>query len=482
MTIGKRIVIGFVIAGIVPIVLGLLALRSIDGLMQTSAWVAHTQAVIAELEGVASHVGTLDAAGRGYALTGDETYLTAQEADARTLHDGLDSLRRLVADNDTQLRRIERLEPMVEARIDRIREVADVRRAKGLADAAAEVATGKGRRLTEDVSRVLDEMRSSERELLDARTREAAASASATSGAIVVGMLLAVLVVLIASIMIVRSITVPVRLIVSQLTTTSSELLAGTTEQAAGAQQQATAVTQTVSTVDEVTQTAAHSARGAQALGEKIQRSLEIGQSGRRAVDGSVAATEALRRQIESTAESILTLSGQAQSIGDIIASVNDIAEQTNILALNASIEASRAGEHGRGFAVVAAEVRALAEMSKKSTAQVRRMLSDVQRSTNAAVVSIEDVTKGVANTGRVAAESGETIQALGAALAEASQVGAQIVASAGQQATGMAQIHQAMRSLDQVAKQNMAATRQAEQAARNLSELGSRLTIIVGH
>ena len=94
---------------------------------------------------------------------------------------------------------------------------------------------------------------------------------------------------------------------------------------------------------------------------------------------------------MEATAENILALAEQAQAIGEIIATVNDIAEQTNLLALNAAIEASRAGEQGKGFAVVAGEVKALADQSKKATAQVRQILGEIQKATNTAVLSTEE-------------------------------------------------------------------------------------------
>src|SRR5207245_6843068 len=111
--------------------------------------------------------------------------------------------------------------------------------------------------------------------------------------------------------------------------------------------------------------------------------------------------------QVESTGENILALAEQAQAISQIISSVNDIAEQTNLLALNAAIEASRAGEHGKGFSVVAAEVKSLADQSKKATAQVRQILGEIQKATNTAVLSTEQVTKGVASAGNVAGEAG---------------------------------------------------------------------------
>ncbi len=164
-------------------------------------------------------------------------------------------------------------------------------------------------------------------------------------------------------------------------------------------------------------------------------------------------------------------------TIGEIIATVNDIADQTNLLALNAAIEASRAGEHGQGFTVVAGEVRALADQSKKATAQVRQILGEIQKATNTAVLSTEEVTKGVSSAIKVGGQAGETIKALADTLAEVSRATTQIVASVSHQATGMAQIHQAMKNIDTVAKQNSVATRQAAQAAENLNHLGIQLT-----
>jgi methyl-accepting chemotaxis protein len=267
-----------------------------------------------------------------------------------------------------------------------------------------------------------------------------------------------------------------VREATAKLSSASAEILASASQQAAGAREQAAAVSQTVATVDEVTQTADQVAQRAKRVGEAVQRNLESGRTGRKVVEESAAALRAVQEKVESTAENILALAEQAQAIGEITATVTDIAEQTNLLALNAAIEASRAGEQGRGFSVVAGEVRTLADQSKKATAQVRQILGEIQKATSTAVLSTEEVTKGVASATKVADQAGATIKALHDTLGDAAEAAAQIVASASQQAIGMNQIHQAMKNIDQVTRQTSVGMQQAEQAAQNLNALGNQL------
>lgn len=262
----------------------------------------------------------------------------------------------------------------------------------------------------------------------------------------------------------------------NRLASATAEILAGTTQQAAGAQEQASAVSQTVTTVDEVLQTAEQSTQRARVVADSSQRASEIGRAGRKAVEESIAVMGAVKEQTETVAANILSLAERAQSIGEIIATVNDIAEQTNLLALNAAIEASRAGEHGKGFGVVAAEVRALAEQSKKATSHVRQILGEIQKGTNGAVMAAEEANKSVNSAMKVVEQAGETIKSLANTISEAAQAASQIAASAGQQTTGMTQIHQAMKNVNQVTNQNLASTRQAERAAQDLNRMGSRL------
>ena len=273
----------------------------------------------------------------------------------------------------------------------------------------------------------------------------------------------------------VESLLAAIRDATGRLSTASTEILASTSQHAAGVQEQAAAITETVATVAQVAQTAAQASDRARGMGEVARKNLEVGAAGKLAVEGSIVAMGRLKEQVESTAENMVMLAEQAKAIGEIIATINDIAEQTNLLALNAAIEAARAGEHGRGFAVVAGEVKALADQSKKATVQVRQILGEIQRATHTAVLSIEQVTKGVAEAVQAGGRSEATISTLADTLADAAQAAAQIVASSGQQATGMSQINLAMKDLDVVSRQALAATRQVEQAARNLNMLGGQ-------
>jgi methyl-accepting chemotaxis protein len=426
---------------------------------------------------------------RGFLLTGEAPYLQPYEEARQNLATTLARLRELTRDNADQQQRLNALEPKVRDKLKELQKTVELRQKdKGL-DAALEVVrSGEGKALMDEARDIIRAMKDEENALLKRRDADAeqwnaaaATSARATRYTIAAATLLAALFVTVAGFFIARSITNPIREGVAQLTSSAAEILASTAQQAAGAQEQAAAVSQTVTTVNQVSQTSEQAARQTKGVGESVEHTLEVGQTGCEAVEGSIAALVTVKEQVEATAGNILALAEQATAIGEIIATVNDIAEQTNLLALNAAIEASRAGEHGRGFAVVAGEVKALADQSKKATAQVRQILGEVQRATNTAVLSTEEVTKGVAAAGKVADQAGQTIRALTETLGEAARAAAQTVASAGQQAAGIAQVHQAMKNIDQVARQNLAATRQAEQAAQNLNALGAELARLIG-
>ncbi len=545
MSIGKRIALTFGLVLAILVLVGVFSYRGTAKLTEAVAagkeatgWVTHTHEVNIALGRLLSQLEEIETSQRGYLLTGNDKYLEPYTNGKAVIDSALESLKDLTSTVPAQQQRLQELRPKIQEKWRVLKEGIDLSKAKGVEanQAALKAKLDEGRVIMDEIRHQIAAMQDANKELLQTRTAtaderasEADAAARATFWTIGLGTAAALAIVAVAGFLLTRSITAPVRRLVEgtekvgkgmldhrlnlvrrdeigtlanafdrmtekrqeahnaireavgQLSSSAAEILASTTQQAAGAQEQAAAVSETVATVDEVTQTSDQASQRAKGVGEAVQRALDVGKEGRRVVGDSQAALESVKERVESTAETVLALAGQAQAIGEIIATVNDIAEQTNLLALNAAIEASRAGEHGRGFAVVAGEVKALADQSKRSTAQVRQILTDIQKATNAAVLSTEDVTKGVAAATRVAGQAGEAIGSLAETLQETAQAAAQIVASAGQQAAGMAQIHQAMKNIDQVARQNLAAMRQAEQAAQNLNALGNQLGGLLG-
>ncbi|NKE73443.1 HAMP domain-containing methyl-accepting chemotaxis protein [Candidatus Manganitrophus noduliformans] len=273
-----------------------------------------------------------------------------------------------------------------------------------------------------------------------------------------------------------RSITRQLREAIAQLSSSSAEILAMTTQVAAGAAETATAISETTTTVEEVKQTAQVASQKAKYVSETAQKASQSSQTGRRSVEGSIEGMGRIREQTESIAESIVRLSEQSQAIGEIIATVSDLAEQSNLLAVNASIEAAKAGEQGKGFAVVAQEVRSLAEQSKQATAQIRTILSDIQKATSGAVMATEQGSKAVEAGVAQSTEAGESIRVLAESIVEAAQASTQIAASSQQQLVGMDQVAMAMENIKQASTQNVASTKQAETAAQGLHELGQKL------
>ena len=267
---------------------------------------------------------------------------------------------------------------------------------------------------------------------------------------------------------------------VNVLASSSSEIMASTNQVAAGATETAAAVSETTSTVEEVKQTALVSSQKARSVADAAQTAVQVAQVGRRSVEESVAGMGRIQGQVEAIAESIVRLSEQSQTIGEIIATVNDLAEQSNLLAVNAAIEAAKAGEQGKGFAVVAQEVKSLAEQSKEATAQVRSILNDIQKATNAAVLAAERGNKAVEDGVRQSKEAGEAIRQMGESIDESAQAAMQIAASSQQQLTGMDQVALAMENIRQASEQNVTGMRQVEVTVQGLHDLGQKLKDLV--
>ena len=269
---------------------------------------------------------------------------------------------------------------------------------------------------------------------------------------------------------------------ISALTVAASEIMATSTQIASGATQTASAVAETTATIEELRQTIHLSSQKAKEVSDYSNQTAQVSLDGKNAVDATRDGMSRIRHQMDSIAESIVKLSEQNQAIGTIIAAVNDMADQSNLLAVNASIEAAKAGEQGKGFAVVAQEVRNLAEQSKQATGQVRLILNDIQKAISTAVMATEQGGKVVEVGVNQSSEAGDSIRMLADAVSSSAQASVQIVAATNEQLVGMDQVAQAMESIKQASDQNVFGIRQVETAIHNLSGLGQNLKEMVEH
>jgi len=277
-----------------------------------------------------------------------------------------------------------------------------------------------------------------------------------------------------------RSIARRLRNVIERLAVSTSEMLSVTSQVAAGAVQTATAISEAATTVDEVRQTSLLSSQKATTVSDSAQAADQVAEAGRRAVTETLEGIQRIQDQMAVVADSVVRLSEQTEAVGEIISTSNDLAEQSNLLSVNAAIEAAKASDQGKGFSVVAEEIKNLAMQSKQGVVQVRSILNDIQKATAAAVMAAEQSGKAIEDGARQATESSQAIESLAESVAAAAQSAMQIVASSQQQLVGMDQISEAMSSIDQASAQNAAGARQMETEVQHLQELAGAMRAMV--
>jgi PAS domain S-box-containing protein len=260
------------------------------------------------------------------------------------------------------------------------------------------------------------------------------------------------------------------------LSTAVSQILTAVSQSAAGAAESASALTKIGTTVEEVKMTSQLASQKAKYVSESSQRSEATAGGGRRATEETVESMQGVRQQMDLIAQSMVRLSEKSQSIVEIISVVDDLAQQSNLLAVNAAIESAKAGEQGKGFAVVAQEVKAMADQSKQATAQVRVILNDIQRATASAAMATELGTKAVITAAAHSVQAGDSIETLAASVSDVAQAASQILVASQEEYVGVDQVAAAMVGIKDAAEQNLVAIRQVEEAARSLSALSEKL------
>jgi len=278
------------------------------------------------------------------------------------------------------------------------------------------------------------------------------------------------------------------RNIIGQLAQASQEVASASNQLHATAEQMATGVEEVAAQAgavatagEEMSATSSNIAQNCQFAAEGSKQASETAVSGAKVVDETIAVMNSITERVRNSARAVESLGSRSDQIGAIVGTIEDIADQTNLLALNAAIEAARAGEQGRGFAVVADEVRALAERTTRATREIGEMIKTIQTETKGAVIAMEEGVKEVAIGSEKAANSGKALELILDQINAVTDQIARVATAADQQTATTSEISSNMQQITEVVAQTASGAQESAAASSQLSSLAEDLRKIVG-
>lgn len=348
------------------------------------------------------------------------------------------------------------------------------------AEAISLLRTQQEQSLVNDLRNLSIEFNEAEKKLVVQATNEAEKVLSNLIAALLIGVLLCLGFSLIAAFLISSGITSQINKAVNAIATSSTEIASTVEQQERTATHQATAVNQTTTTMDELGVSSQRAATQAATAATTAKEVLLLAASGTEVVEKTQSGMLLLKAKVTTIAEQTLILSQQTNQIASISSLVSDLANQTNMLALNAAVEAVRAGEHGKGFGVVAAEIRKLADQSKKSVDKINSLITEIQNAINSTVIATEEGTKTVDDNAKNTQKTAETFTKVAASIDNIVLSVQQISLSAKEQSIAIQQVVDAMNSLNQAAAETASGISQTKISTQQLNEATMNLKSVV--
>ncbi len=384
------------------------------------------------------------------------------------------------SDERRELEAVERAENQHQAALDRI--VAARRSANDAAslDAVETQFEQQAVPARTDLGNHLRAFEQIEQRSLD-EARDAATAAASRAISMMVTIIFVVLVLAIAiALVLTRTLSRQIGTAVGQIQSSSAELQAAANQQATGAKEQSTAMNEIATTISELLATSRQIAESAQRVSQIAGQTATASRSGDTTVGTGQEAISGIRRQVDVIVNHMLELGRKSQQIGNVLDIVSELAEQTNILAINATIEASGAGEAGKRFAVVADEIRKLADRVTGSTKEIRTLIDDVRGAVNTTVMSTEAGSKAVDTGARHFGEVASAFKQINTLVATTTEAAREIELSTKQQTTAVEQVNVAISNVAQATKETEASSSQTLQTSSQLTELSRELMRVV--
>ena len=249
---------------------------------------------------------------------------------------------------------------------------------------------------------------------------------------------------------------------------------------AAGAQEQSSQTTEVAAAVEQMTKTIYETTKNTGQAAEASKNAGKVAKEGGNIVEETIIGMNRISDVVTKSAETVQELGKSSNQIGEIVQVIDDIADQTNLLALNAAIEAARAGEQGRGFAVVADEVRKLAERTTKATKEIATMIKQIQKDTAEAVISMQTGKNEVNNGKQLALKAGDALTEIISGADKVVDIVTQVASASEEQSSASEQISKNIESISSVTQQSASGVQQIAHASEDLNRLTLNLQELI--
>jgi methyl-accepting chemotaxis protein len=479
-TIGKKIAVGFAAVvglAILTVAVGVYGLRRVVTEQEQLLAVPAQRMHDAEELDAAFERKTAEA--RGFFFTHDDHFLELMR-DARARYFVvLERLKKLVSTEEGR-QRLAEIEKLENENQERLESAFSMLKAKQSPELVADLMRQKLAPGREQIYQRIAEFVQREGRLLDEAKADAASHSAAVQGMALAGSIAAVVLAIVIALVLGRMVSRQIGTAIQHVQGTSTELRTAATQQASGAKEQSGAMSEVATTVNELLATSRQIADSAKRVASIAEKTAASGRSGETAMQSALESVAAIKRQTDAVVSHMLDLGRRSQQIGGVLEIINELAEQTNILAINATIEAAGATEAGRRFAAVADEIRKLADRVSGSTKEIRGLVEEIRAAVHTTVMATEGGSKAVEVGVREFKQVEASFREIVGLVVTTTDAAREIELSTRQQSSGVEQVNAAINDVAQSTRETEASSTQMLQTASQLSGLATDLMRLV--